>query len=102
MNCRTMGPVALAVAFLCGCGNTGKPETPESKVAASDLQISRSLIGTWAGEEGGDGAKAKVTRTYQSDGLFQGQGSKESSKGPMAGTWLVENGVLTEKVQKGR
>jgi hypothetical protein len=68
--------------------------------------MSRSLVGTWAGEEGGNGAKAKITRTYQPDGLFLGetssaQASEGSSKRSMTGTWLVQNGVLTEKVQKG-
>jgi len=100
---RTWGAVALAVSALCGCTASGTQENS----GYNDVQIAKALVGAWSGEVEDNGAKVKAVTRYKSDGTFEGeaatpQAGEKSPKGTTTGTWMVENGVLIETVEKSK
>ena len=93
MSRRLTVALALATSMLLGCEGSQIPENS----GVSDLNIAKSLVGAWAGEEGG-GGKVKAVTQYKSDGTFE---DTAGGKASASGTWKVEEGTLFETVEKG-
>ncbi|WP_174873029.1 hypothetical protein [Vogesella oryzae] len=101
MNKRLITSSMLLI-FCLALSACSTPAVPTQLTSQLDQDRSARLVGTWRFSKSDDELSLQGTTTFRSDGTFAGSGIAQMRQQQIpisvAGTWLVKDGYLVERI----